>query len=109
MKSMLKIEEQPDFIRGKTACGADDVSPPHPLRWIFRSPSSGRGISKRPGKKKPVSGMDIAKQLKGIKFMRLFWNRISQKTILHESGPERRNFSCSLETHPGSRTPYKGF
>jgi hypothetical protein len=61
------------------------------------------------GKAKPDSGMGITKQLRGIIFMKLFWNRISQKTRLHESGPERRNLSCSLEKHLESRTPDKGF
>jgi len=93
------------------ACGAEGVHAItiQPFRWIFRSPSSEWGIWKGPGKKKPVSGMDITKQLRDIKFMRLFWNRIFHKTRLHESGPERRNLSCSLETQPGYRTPDKGF
>jgi hypothetical protein len=110
-ESALKVGGLPDFIRRKTACGAVAVRTLsiQPLRWTFRSPSSGWGIVKVPGKKKPVSGMDITKQLRGIKFMRLFWNRISQKTRLHESDPERRNLACSLEKHPGSRTPDKGF
>jgi len=93
------------------ACGAEGVHAItiQPFRWIFRSPSSEWGIWKGPGKKKPVSGMDITKQLRGIKFMRIFWNRISQKTRLRESGPEQRNPSYSQETHPGSRIPGKGF
>jgi hypothetical protein len=67
------------------------------------------GNMKGPGRKKAVSGMDITKQLRGVKFMRLFWNRKYQKTRLHESGPEQRNPSYSLEMHPGSRIPGKDF
>jgi hypothetical protein len=108
---MRKFEGQPDFIRWETAWGVDEerLLSIHPFRWIFCAPSSGWGIWKRSGKKKPVSGMDITKQLRGIKFMRLFWNRISQKTILHESGPEQRTLSCTPEMHPEFRTPDKGF
>lgn len=76
-------------------------------RWIFCSPSSGWGNGN--GKKKLVSGMDITKQLKEAEIKRLFWNRKHQKTRLHEFGPERRNPSYSLEKHPGSGIPDKGF
>jgi hypothetical protein len=61
------------------------------------------------GKKKHVSGMDITKQLKEAEIKRLFWSRKHQKTRLHESGPKRRNPSCSLEKHPGYGIPDKGF
>jgi hypothetical protein len=64
---------------------------------------------KRHGKKKLVSGMDITKQLREAEIKRLFWNRKHQKTRLHESGPERRNPPYSLEKHPGSGIPDKGF
>jgi len=56
-----------------------------------------------------LSGMAITKQLRGVEFMRLFWNRKYQKTRLHESGPEQRNPSCSLEMCPGSHIPGKDF
>ncbi|MCX5881661.1 MAG: hypothetical protein NTU74_07640 [Deltaproteobacteria bacterium] len=64
-ESTLKIAEQPDFIRRGMACTIDVVRSIsiQPLRWFFRSPFSGWGIWKGPGKKKPVSGMDITKNL----------------------------------------------
>jgi hypothetical protein len=67
-ESKPKVEGMPDIIRWKMDCGGRSISI-QPLRWTIRSASCGLG--KGPGIK-TVSGTDITKQLRKLKFMRLF-------------------------------------
>jgi hypothetical protein len=61
------------------------------------------------GKRNPSLAWISLNDTKEVEVMKRFWNRKSQKTKLHESGPKRRNPSYSPEMPPGSHIPDKGF